>query len=254
MNCLKKSLILFWTIYFLFSITPGQDVNADRPGFSTGTYTVDPGFINIESGFSVDYESSGSRFNNFTIPYLNIRFGISKSIELGALWDGSTISTSPQGRITELSDLSFAGKVALKEELKYNLTLMGIVTIPQKKEILGSYNPTLALLGDYSISSDISASGMIQIAAEEGNSSTKLYIQPALGVTFSHSSEFDTFIELYMDIPYYSNDNKNPYIIYIFDGGITYSIFSNMVIDLSSGLIQGNGSQFFISGGIAIRL
>ncbi len=253
MYCLKKSLILFWTIYFLFSITPGQDVNADRPGFSTGTYTVDPGFINVESGFSVDYENSGSRFNNFTVPYLNIRFGISKNIELGVLWDGSTISTSPQGRITELSDLSFSGKVALKEELKYNLTLMGIVTVPQKNEILGSYAPTLALLGDYSISSDISASGMIQIAAEEGNGSTNLYIQPALGVTFSHSSEFDTFIEFYMDIPY-SNDTKNPYSIYIIDGGFTYAIYSNMVIDLSGGLIQGNGNQFFISGGIAIRL
>ncbi len=255
MKQIKILKIIFWACYFFSHGALGQEVNADRPGFGTGTYTVNPGFVNIESGFSIDYENNAANSPNFTFPFLNLRFGITKDMEIGVLWDGSTITYSPAGSMSELSSLSFASKLMVMDNINYSFTLMGAISLPKHHNGLGAYNPSFAALGEYNISSFVTASAMLQITAEDKAKSTYYLIQPAIGLTFSHSSQFDSFIEFYMDTPM-NKDNISTtlYSTYIIDGGFIYSLFPNMALDLSSGIIYSNGNQIFISAGFAIQI
>ena len=61
---------------------------ADRPGFSTGTYTVKPGKLNTEFGYQYAFNTDGVDRNTQTLPQLNVRVGLSPKAELNLLWDG----------------------------------------------------------------------------------------------------------------------------------------------------------------------
>ena len=73
----------------------------DRPGFSTGTYTVKPGWFNVESGYQYAFNNNGINYTTQTVPLLNLRIGISPKAELNFLWDGWNIQDEDNVDVTQ---------------------------------------------------------------------------------------------------------------------------------------------------------
>ena len=61
---------------------------ADRPGFSTGTYTVKPGKLNVELGYQYAFNTNLNNKTTQTLPLLVLRTGLSSNVELDFHWDG----------------------------------------------------------------------------------------------------------------------------------------------------------------------
>jgi hypothetical protein len=73
-------------ILLLLAVLPASSQNfaPDRPGFSTGTFTMLPNMYTLEAGFEfVDNASANPR-----LPGLNFRYGLTSKMEISLSWSG----------------------------------------------------------------------------------------------------------------------------------------------------------------------
>lgn len=206
---------------------------ADRPGFSTGTYIVKPGKLNVELGYQYAFNTTGIDQSTQTLPLLVLRTGLSSKVELDLLWDGWNINdTDNQPTETSNADISIGGKYKLHESSKYNLTALGLLSLPigSSPSTSDNVDPLLGLLWDYSLSSQVSLFGVVQASSFKYELDRVYDAQVAIGVSFSHTDRIGTFIEIYSILP--SETKLDDEIV--MDSGITY-LLSN---DFNSILMQ----------------
>jgi hypothetical protein len=179
-----------------------------------------------------------------------LRIGISPKAELNLLWDGWNIQDDDnQPSDTFVSDLSVGGKYRLYESEQYNLTALGMISLPvgSRPSTSNNVDPLLGLLWDYSLSSNVSLFGVIQGSSFKSDGDRVYDIQPAIGASFSHTEKLGTFIEYYSIIPFDSQLNTQSVI----DAGITYLFNKDTQLDVNFGVGLNNASDNFVGFGIA---
>ncbi len=205
-----------------------EPIVADRPGFSTGTYTVTPGHYNIELGFQ---GVSGSR----TVPLSNVRIGVTPVAELEVQWGGWQFANGS----TTMGDLTVGGKYRVLQGNTINLSLLGLLTLPSGNgQPAGSRSaPLVAALWNHDASGLF---GMFQVASSnQGNLQTQF--QTAIGKSFSHSAQLSSYLELYLDHPLNHAGSDS----FIMDGGFAWLIDARTQLDLHIGLdVNGNAANF----------
>ena len=225
---------------------------ADRPGFSTGAYTVKPGKLNVELGYQYAFNKNSSNQSTPTLPLLALRAGLSPKIELDLLWDGWNMDhTDNQPSDTSTGDVSIGGKYRLHESTEYNLTLLGLLSLPTGSSPSTSNNidPLLGLLWDYYHSSLISLFGVVQTSSFKYDGNRVYDAQVAIGVSFSHTDHVGSFIEVYSILP--SEERLDDEIA--IDGGLTYLLSNDTQLDINVGAGLNDATSNFIGFGIASR-
>lgn len=221
---------LFVCLPLLLTVTAlhAEPLVADRPGFSTGTYTVSPGHFNIELGLQAE---SGSR----SFPLSNVRIGLTPVAELDLQWGGWNFSNGT----TTVGDLTLGGKYRLLDSDTLDLSLLGLLTLPS-----GNGNPEgsraaplAALLWSHATTGLF---GMFQLAGSNPGS-LQTDLQTALGASFSHSEQLGSYLELYADHPLnHAGDDS-----YMVDGGFVWLLDDRTQLDLHLGLdVNGNAADF----------
>lgn len=230
----------------------GSPIVADRPGFSTGTYTVKPGKLNVELGYQYAFNTNPIDQSTQTLPLLVLRTGLSSKVELDLLWDGWNIDHADnQSSDTSVADVSIGGKYRIHESSKYNLTLLGLLSLPTGSSPSTSDNvdPLFGLLWDYSLSSQPSLFGVVQASSFKYEGSRVYDAQVAIGVSFSHTDRIGSFIEIYSILP--SEVKLDDEIV--MDGGITYLLSNDVQLDINVGAGLNDTSTNFVGFGIASR-
>lgn len=217
---------------------------ADRPGFSTGTHTLERGKFNIELGYNYDFYKSS---NTQSLPLVVLRTGVTPKIELNILWDGWSFDNSQKSETT-MSDLTLGGKYRIYESSLYNLTFMGLLTLPSPLK-LDNTVPLIGLLWDYSISDKTSLFGTCQTSSYKENTNRIYDAQVALGLSLSHTNEFGSFIEVYSIIPSQTYIDTEAVI----NGGFTYLLNNNVQFDINLGVGLNSQSHNFVGCGIAMQ-
>ena len=224
----------------------------DRPGFSTGTYTVKPGNINTEFGYQYAFNTDGVDRDTQTVPQLNVRVGVTPNVELSLLWDGWNINDADdQSSDTSVADVSVGGKYRLQESEQYNLTLLGLVSLPVGSEPSTSddVDPLLGLLWDYTLSEQVSLFGVVQSSSFKYEGDRTYDAQLAVGASFSHSPRLSTFIEVYGIWPSESELDDEA----VLDAGIIYLWSKDIQLDINAGVGLNDDSDNFIGVGMAVR-
>jgi hypothetical protein len=227
---------LFVCLPLLFTVTAlhAEPLIADRPGFSTGTYTVSPGHYNIELGLQAE---SGSQ----TFPLSNVRIGLTPVAELDLQWSGWNFSNET----TTVGDLTLGGKYRLLDSDTLDLSLLGLLTLPS-----GNGNPAgsraaplAALLWNHEAAGLF---GMFQLASSNQDS-LQTQLQTAIGASFSHSAQLGSYVELYADHPLnHAGDNS-----YMVDGGFAFLLDERTQLDLHLGIDLNGHAADFIGFGFA---
>ncbi len=205
-----------------------EPIVADRPGFSTGTYTVTPGHFNIELGFQ---GASGSR----TVPLSNVRFGITPVTELAVQWGGWQATDGT----TTVGDLTLGGKYRLLDSKALKLSLLGSLTLPSGNGHPADSRaaPLAALLWNHAPSGLF---GMFQIASSN-QLALQTSLQTAIGASFSHTAQLGSYLELFADHPLNHAGNDSVML----DGGYAYLLDERTQLDLHLGLdVNGNAANF----------
>jgi len=225
---------------------------ADRPGFSTGTYTVKPGKLNVELGYQYAFNTNAIDRSTQTLPLLVLRTGLSSKVELDFLWDGWNIDDADnQPSDTSVADVSIGGKYRIHESSKYNLTVLGLLSLPigSSPSTSDNIDPLFGLLWDYFLSSQVSLFGVVQASSFKYEGDRVYDAQVAIGASFSHTDRIGTFIEIYSILP--SEVKLDDEIV--MDGGITYLLSKNVQLDINAGVGLNDSSNNFIGFGIASR-
>lgn len=249
-----KNISLFLSVCITaISSLHGEDtIMADRPGFSTGTYTLKPHEFNVELGYQYAFTDNDSEQSTQSLPLMVLRTGLSEKIELDLLWDGLNIDKERnQPATTSKTDLSIGSKYRIYESSQYNLTALGIISLPtgSSPSTSNSIDPLLGILWDYSISDETSLFGAIQTSSTKVENKRIYDIQAAIGASYSHTESIGTFIEIYTIVPSQSMLDKEKVI----DGGVTYLLNQDIQLDFNAGIGLNNYSRNFIGFGVASR-
>ena len=237
-------------LFALSQVLLAEPITPDRPGFSTGTYTVELGLTHLELGFQSDYGNNAGDPDTFTAPLINVRVGLTPSTELNILLDGWSQERTGSSTVTSTSDMLLGAKNRLVTADKYNLSLLGFVSLPTgNAPDSGNFTPFLGLLWDYEITPDIGAFGTLQfISFVEGGVRSNNF-QPAVGLSFTHTDKLSTYIEYYRDMSLNLNTND----IDMFDAGFAYLLTDDMQVDVNFGYSINRDASDFIGAGFAIR-
>lgn len=261
-----RNLFFLLFVFILLAFQPtvyAQDnpIVTDRPGFSTGTYTVKPGRFNIESGYQYSFKdhNTESDTSTHTAPLSNLRIGITNKIEFDLLWNGWNIDdqedSSPE---TSVADVSVGGKYRIIEADQFNLTALGMLSLPvgSSPSTSGHVDPQFGLLLDYSLLDNITLFGNVLANTDETKGDRNYSIQPIAGISFSHTSRLGTYLEYNSDIPLHTGDASGPgssKVQNTIDGGATYLLTDDVQLDISAGLGLENETDNFIATGVSIR-
>ena len=234
------------------ALADDSPIVADRPGFSTGTYTVKPGKLNVEVGYQYTFNRSSVDQSTHTLPMLVLRTGLSPKIELDLFWDGWNIDhTDNQPSDSSTADVSIGGKYRIHESAAYNLTLLGLLSLPTGRapSTSDSIDPLVGLLWDYSYSSSISLFGVVQASSFKYEGNSVYDAQIATGISFSHTDRIGSFIEVYSILPFEKKLDDEVAL----DAGVTYLLNNDVQLDINVGVGLNNTTNNFIGFGIASR-
>lgn len=230
---------------------PADPIQPDRPGFSTGTNTVEPGFAHLELGFQSNYGNNNGDPDSFTAPLVNVRVGLTSNTELNMLVDGWSRERTNSGSVTSTSDMLVGIKHRLFIDEQYNISLLSFVSLPTgNAPDAGKFTPFLGFLWDYALGKNISAFGTLQFVSFVEEMQRSNNFQPAVGLSFSHTDKLSTYIEYYRDI---SLNIKEASDIDMFDTGIAYLLTDNIQLDVNFGISLDRDSSDFFGAGFAVR-
>jgi hypothetical protein len=254
-------------LFFLFVLVTFQStayaqtnpIIPDRPGFSTGAYTVKPGRIYLEFGYQYSFNNHNMDTSTHTTHLSNLRVGIIKKIEFDLLWDGWNIDyqedSNPE---TSVADASVGGKYWIIEVDKFNLTALGLLSLSvgSSPSTSGHVDPLLGLLWDYSLSSSVSIFVNLLANSDVTKGDRNYSIQPIVGVSFCHTSRLGTYLEYNSDIPLHTGGASEPgssSVQNTINGGVTYLLTDDIQLDINAGVGLDSETDNFIGTGISIR-
>ena len=244
----SQIMILLCVLVGMPRAANADPLQPDRPGFSTGTYTLNPGETHIESGIQTDYGNNTGDPDSYTAPLINYRQGLTDATELNILWDGWSWLDGAN-KTFETNDLLLGLKQSIFISEQYNISWLGFVSLPSSQS-----DGVILFVGglwDYSLTENILAFGTLQFVSSVNESGSRITnFQPAVGLSFSHTEKVSTFIEVYQDMPLQGDALNNS----MMDAGIAYLLSDNIQLDFNFGVSLDQRSADFIGLGIAVRL
>jgi len=210
----------------------------DRPGFSTGTYTVQPGAMQVEMGVQNSYGRNIGDPDSYTAPLFNLRTGLTENTEFNLLWDGVRVV---KGGGRDVAYVMLGAKHRLVESQLYNVSLLGYLSVQEDR-----LAPFLGLLWDRQLTETVGLFGTLQFAQSIESGERETNLQPAVGVNFSHTDRLGSYIEIYADAPLGGDRPAT-----VFDAGLAWLARGDLQLDFNFGLSLDGRSEDFIGLGVA---
>lgn len=246
-----KLLLLVLIVPVMVAFADADSIVADRPGFSTGTATVKPKTVNVELGYQYSFNNHGLANTSHMFPMTTVRTGISDNAELDLLWNGFTVDKDKDYPTTSKGDIAIGGKYKLYQSEKYNITALGVLSLPTGTypSTSDSVDPLIGILFDYSISNDDTLFGIIQASSSQLEHNRVYDTRYALGNSVKHTDTIGSFIEFYTIV----QSEPTQYDTRGLDFGMTYLLTKDIQLDCSAGVALTKYSSNFIGFGIAFR-
>ena len=244
--------ILFLTFLSALSIATSfaqkLPIEPDRPGESESPSIVEKNYVQIESGFMMEKENSTSK--NYEHPSILWKYGVNENLEFRLITE--LVSEKEGDKIESgLKPITVGLKVNLWEEkgIIPTTSFIGHLTTSNlgSKIFHTSYiAPAFRFTMEHELSKTFSLTYNVGVEWD-GESPEPTYIYTFTpGVSLS--KKLDCFIELYGFAPSRSK------IMHSIDGGFTYLLNNNFVVDISGGLgLTDSAPENFISVGFSYR-
>lgn len=245
-----KTKILFLIIIATCKINAQTTpLEADRPDQTETPSIVPKGMFQAESGFS--FEKVATENVVFSLPSTLWKYGISQKIELRLLTEW-ILEQSENQKQNGLLPIAVGFKVNLLEEKGWlpKTSLISHVSIKNWSATKYKYNyyvPDFRFTMQHHLSEKITLGYNIG-AAWDGftKQSTGIY---TLTTGYTITEKVGAYIEVFGFAPQSETAYHN------FDGGFTYLINNNFMLDTSIGWgLTKNASRYYISYGISFRL
>lgn len=244
---------LFYATLLLLTIllTALERVNAqdrlipDRPGFSTGTFTVPKGIIYIETGYQFSFRNaSANRKSEF--PEINLRTGITSKSEVFISWDGLEVDHYHSGSAAPLP--SIGGKLNILDGEKIDLTLLAVWNQSNEE---GRYriDPMAGVIWEVELSENRGYYGGLQIESEPEKDGRIWLPAFASGLEFELSEKMSTVFEGYTI--YESSERSFQLGL---EAGLLFYPTPSVQLDLFGGVGLTDGISHYLGVGVSFRI
>ncbi|MCH8321343.1 MAG: transporter [Acidobacteria bacterium] len=249
----QVSLCLLFSVVFTLvpcfaqeKVSPTPELVTDRPDQTESSVVVPPGYVQVETGWSLSRNQEGGiRTNTHAFPGTLFRIGALDRMELrldygGVLWE----QTREAGQSTDTSgsgDMGIGAKIYFWEEQGWlpEAALLAGLSLPVGKDSFssGRADPSFRLSLSHTLSDRLSFGYNLgatwESTLDETNDLDTLSLfnyTAVLGIGLSDRAGL--FAEVFGDIPFNAKGGPR----HSFDGGLTYLIRHNLQIDGAAGV------------------
>jgi hypothetical protein len=250
---IHRNFLLSWLVIVLTAGTLwAQEIpplQADRPDQTETPAIVPRGFLQAENGFS--FERTDHGISTVLHPAILWKYGVHPRWELRVITDFAT-EEHPSGRQTGMYPLSFGIKTILLDEkgIIPQTSFIGHLTTsrPGSRSFRTKHPaPAFRFTMQHTLSQRLSLG--YNLGTEwDGESPGPVYIYTLVtGITLS--DKVGSYLEIYGFLPSGGRSDHR------FDGGFTWLLNHNCMIDLSGGIgLTANAPDWFLSAGISYRV
>lgn len=250
-----KPYLLTFIIIGLFSTTSqAQDatqeiapIATDRPDQTETPFLVPKGMFQVETGISYEEHEAGSS----VVPTALYKYGLNENFEFRLIteFESSKMADERTSGLTPIL-VGFKSKIADEKGFWPKTSVIAHMSIPEfaaDDYQADFYAPEFRFVMQHALSPIMSLS--YNLGAEwDGFSAEPTFIY-TLSAGFSVTDKMGSFIEFYGFAP---QENKSDHR---FDGGLTYLLSNNAMIDLSGGVgLTENAPDFFVAMGFSFRI
>ena len=240
---MKKAIT---TVLFANFLQAQETIQLDRPDQTESVYVVPKNYLQTEMGFM--FEKTNRENNHFHLPTILWKYGFNDKVELRVITEFS-LSTTPSSSDYELQPISLGFKTSLLEEkgIFPKIAFIGKAEV-RKSEILQrkTITPAFRFTFQNNFNPKTSLGYNLGMFWNEDLHETYLY---TLALGKSISPKLNYFVEIYGFVsPNQTADTR-------LNGGFTYLINDNFMLDTSSGIgLSEISAKYFFSFGLSYRL
>lgn len=241
---MMKALLII-ALSILCSVASAQQlepIEADRPDQTETASTVPKGYVQIETGIAYEH---GQLERTLVIPTILTKYGITDRFEIRLITEFLSNTVPILNRtITGLAPTEVGLKTNLIQESGVipTISFIGHLSIPRlgSKAFQDEYaKPRFRFAFDHTLSGNFSIGYNLGMEWQYGSEGDFIY---TLTGAYSLSDQLGMYLEAY-------NSDERQW----FDGGLTYLIGNDLLLDLSSGFGTYTPEDYFVGVGASIR-
>jgi len=249
-NIFMKTKITFALIAFSTFIYSQEieSIQADRPDQTETPAIVPEGMFQVETGFT--FQKNNENSSTFSLPSTLWKYGINENFEIRLITEFIFEKTENE-KINGIAPFHLGFKTKLSEEkgIIPKTSFIAHISLPNAastKFKTDYFAPEFRFAMQHTLSEKFSLS--YNLGAEwDGFSAEPTFIY-TLATGYSITKKLGSYIELFGFIPQNQKPNHS------FDGGITYLINNNFMLDLSSGFgVTDNAPKHYFAFGFSFR-
>jgi hypothetical protein len=226
-----------------------EPIQADRPDQTETPALTPTGMFQVETGLT--YQKNDKSSATSSLPSTLWKYGVNENFELRCITEyvfDKSVDTYSSG----LNPILIGCKIKIAEEkgIFPKTSFIGHIIIPKLASTAYKANffaPEFRFVMQHTISDKMSLS--YNLGGEWDGFSPEPTMIYTLTTGYAITSKIGSYIELFGFIPQNNKSNHN------FDGGFTYLINNNFMLDLSSGVgITSNAPDYYFSFGFSFRI
>lgn len=239
-------LLLFSLVGYTQNIEP---IQADRPDQTETPAIVPIGMFQVETGFT--FQKNDKKSTLFSLPTTLWKYGVNENFELRLI----TEFISEENNISKSNGFNpiyvgFKVKLTNEKGIIPKTSFISHISLPNvasSKYKTDFYAPEFRFVMQHTLNEKLSLS--YNLGAEwDGFTPEPTFIY-TLTTGYSISDKLGSYIELFGFGPQNNKANHS------FDGGLTYLINNNFMLDLSSGVgITNNAPDYYTAIGFSFRI
>lgn len=246
---MKKFILFSFMIFNVATSAQVSPIQADRPDQTETPAIVPKGMFQVESGFG--YQKEDAHHATWTLPAALWKYGVNENFELRLITE-IEIENKEMDHNYGLKPILVGCKIKMCEEegIIPKTSFIGHMSIPNaasSKYKNDFYAPEFRFTMQHTLSDKFSLG--YNLGSEwDGFTAEPTFIY-TLTTGYAISEKLGSYIEMFGFGPQNDKANHN------FDGGITYLINDNFMLDLSSGVgLTANAPDYYIAFGFSYRM
>ncbi|RIL03022.1 MAG: hypothetical protein DCC75_13110 [Proteobacteria bacterium] len=232
-----------------------QEMETDRPDFTEGTQTMQPGHLQVESGYTYTSDDDGGDLDEHVLPELLLRIGVIDDLEFRLAWEGY-ISSKVDGHTDDgLSDFSVGFKHRMYQQAGHipDFSFIGELSLPAGSSELSSDEvvPEVKFLWGYGFER-FDLAGNLNFSGPIGEEGRYFEVANSETIGFDLTESIGAYIE-YFGI--YPAEDAIETTEHYLNGGFTYAATDSLQLDLRAGFGMNDAAADFFTGvGLALRI
>lgn len=223
-------------------------IATDRPDQTECPFIVPKGYFQAENGFF--YEKTTAQSQSTAHPSVLWKYGLSDNFELRLITEfmSEKALTAKKAGLTPVT-IGFKMKISEEKGFLPKTSFIGHLTAPKwaSKELKSNFHaPSFRFTMQHTLSDRFILA--YNLGAEWNGETPEPTFIYTLTSGFSMNEKFGSYIEIYGFL------SKNQQYDHRLDGGFTYLINNNTMVDVSSGIgLSPNAPNYFVSLGLSYR-